>query len=121
MFLFDWATIPGTDFARKLAFTWAAFFTTMGLPISLFTFSIQKEPLQCLVSASAGSMFIVTVLVWRLYLGWQHVGDRLISATVEYEETGWYDGQVRVYGGGTLARGAAEGRCAAGESRGRQA
>lgn len=26
--------------------------------------------------------------------GWQHVGDRLISATVEYEETGWYDGQV---------------------------
>lgn len=28
--------------------------------------------------------------------GWQHVGDRLISATVEYEETGWYDGQVGV-------------------------
>jgi hypothetical protein len=28
--------------------------------------------------------------------GWQHVGDRLISATVEYEETGWYDGQVRL-------------------------
>jgi hypothetical protein len=43
----------------------------------------------------AGSSFIVTVLIWRLYLGWQHVGDRLISATVEYEETGWYDGQVR--------------------------
>lgn len=28
--------------------------------------------------------------------GWQHVGDRLISATVEYEETGWYDGQTWV-------------------------
>ncbi len=29
------------------------------------------------------------VLVWRLYLGWDHVGGRLQSATVEYEETGW--------------------------------
>jgi hypothetical protein len=77
----------------------------MGLPISLFTFSIQKEPLQCLVSASAGSMFIVTVLVWRLYLGWQHVGDRLISATVEYEETGWYDGQVCARGWGQGRKG----------------
>jgi hypothetical protein len=40
-------------------------------------------------------MFVVTVLVLRIYLGWQHVGARLLSATVEYEETGWYDGQVR--------------------------
>lgn len=66
----------------------------MGLPVSAFTFDLHKEMLQCLTAASAGSSFIVTVLVWRLYLGWQHVGDRLISATVEYEETGWYDGQV---------------------------
>ena len=31
----------------------------------------------------------------RIYLGWSYVGDRLLSAAVEYEETGWYDGQVR--------------------------
>jgi hypothetical protein len=30
----------------------------------------------------------------RLYLGWAYIGNRLFSATVEYEETGWYDGQV---------------------------
>jgi len=96
MFLFDWATLPPLEFAQKLVVTWAAFFFTMAMPISLVTFDIQKEPLQCISSATAGSMFIVVVLVWRLYLGWQHVGDRLISATVEYEETGWYDGQVWV-------------------------
>ncbi len=73
---------------------WLGFFITMGLPVSAFTFDLHKELLQCVAAASAGSSFIVTVLVWRLYLGWQHVGDRLISATVEYEETGWYDGQV---------------------------
>lgn len=32
--------------------------------------------------------------VLRLYLGFSHVGSRLLSATVVYEETGWYDGQV---------------------------
>lgn len=36
------------------------------------------------------------MVVIRLYLGWAHVGNRLLSATVEYEETGWYDGQVWV-------------------------
>ena len=29
----------------------------------------------------------------RIYLGWKYVADRLMTATLEYEETGWYDGQ----------------------------
>lgn len=28
--------------------------------------------------------------------GWSYVGDRLLSAVVPYEETGWYDGQMWV-------------------------
>lgn len=88
--------MPLPSFAGKLGVAWLGFFLTMGLPVSAFTFDIHREALQCIAAASAGSSFIVTVLVWRLYLGWQHVGDRLISATVEYEETGWYDGQVWV-------------------------
>ena len=30
----------------------------------------------------------------RLYIGWNHVFRRLTSERVEYEESGWYDGQV---------------------------
>ena len=30
----------------------------------------------------------------RLYLGWNHIFKRLNSERVEYEESGWYDGQV---------------------------
>ena len=30
----------------------------------------------------------------RLYLGWNHVFKRLNSEKVEYEESGWYDGQI---------------------------
>lgn len=32
----------------------------------------------------------------RLYLGWLYVYDRLIKASVSYEESGWYDGQIWV-------------------------
>ena len=30
----------------------------------------------------------------RLYLGWNHIFRRLTSEKVEYEESGWYDGQI---------------------------
>ena len=30
----------------------------------------------------------------RLHLGWNHIYKRLISEKVEYEESGWYDGQI---------------------------
>ncbi len=30
----------------------------------------------------------------RLYLGWKHIFKRLTSEKVEYEESGWYDGQI---------------------------
>nr|XP_027079565.1 protein CONSERVED IN THE GREEN LINEAGE AND DIATOMS 27, chloroplastic-like [Coffea arabica] len=46
----------------------------------------------------------MTLLVVRMYLGWAYVGNRLLSATVEYEETGWYDGQMWVKTAEVLAR-----------------
>lgn len=101
---FDLARQPLPAFALRLARDFAVFFALAGLPVSAFTFDPWKEPAQCLLSAAAGSLFIVTVLVWRLYLGWDHVGSRLQSATVEYEETGWYDGQIWVKSPEVLAR-----------------
>nr|YP_010337043.1 hypothetical protein MW574_pgp039 [Madagascaria erythrocladioides]QUE29072.1 Ycf36 [Madagascaria erythrocladioides]UNJ16628.1 hypothetical protein [Madagascaria erythrocladioides] len=35
-------------------------------------------------------------LILRLYLSWSYVVKRLLSATVFYEESGWYDGQIWV-------------------------
>ena len=37
--------------------------------------------------------FLVSI---RLYLGWRHIFKRLNSEKVEYEESGWYDGQIWV-------------------------
>ena len=40
------------------------------------------------------SLSIPLLISIRLYLGWRHIFKRLTSERVEYEESGWYDGQV---------------------------
>ena len=40
------------------------------------------------------SLSIPFLLSLRLFLGWNHVFKRLTSEKVEYEESGWYDGQI---------------------------
>ena len=40
------------------------------------------------------SLSIPLLITIRLYLGWNHIFKRLSSEKVEYEESGWYDGQV---------------------------
>lgn len=95
-FQFDWATLPLPEFLLRLAGAFMTFFLTLGLPVSAATFSLSDEPVQLFASAAIGSFFITTILVLRLYIGYAHVGSRLLSATIDYEETGWYDYQVWV-------------------------
>tara|TARA_Y100000992_G_scaffold100705_1_gene65279 strand:+ start:221 stop:715 length:495 start_codon:yes stop_codon:yes gene_type:complete len=40
------------------------------------------------------SLSVPILISIRLYLGWNHVFKRLTSERVEYEESGWYDGQI---------------------------
>ena len=40
------------------------------------------------------SLSIPLLITIRLFLGWNHVFKRLTSEKVEYEESGWYDGQI---------------------------
>ena len=40
------------------------------------------------------SLSVPLLISIRLYLGWNHIFKRLTSEKVEYEESGWYDGQV---------------------------
>jgi hypothetical protein len=55
-----------------------------------FKTSIVKYTLLSFFSSLSIPLFISI----RLYLGWNHVYKRLTSEKVEYEESGWYDGQV---------------------------
>ena len=40
------------------------------------------------------SLSIPLLITIRLFLGWNHIYKRLRSESVEYEESGWYDGQT---------------------------
>ncbi|KAL5988160.1 hypothetical protein ACLOJK_035923 [Asimina triloba] len=56
----------------------------------------KLEPLRFILAAGTGTLFLVSLVVLRIYLGWSYVGDRLLSAVIPYEESGWYDGQMWV-------------------------
>ncbi len=41
-----------------------------------------------------GSLSVPFLITLRLFLGWSHIYKRLTSEIIEYEESGWYDGQI---------------------------
>jgi hypothetical protein len=61
------------------------------LVISSFSLSNIKY---FFISSIFIGLVIVTIFCLRSYLGWQYIYSRLMEATVPYEESGWYDGQV---------------------------
>jgi hypothetical protein len=65
----------------------------VGGPVAAASFVPGKYPLRFFLSGAAGAGFLLALALLRLYLGWSYVRDRLVSQTVVYEESGWYDGQ----------------------------
>ena len=64
------------------------------MPISAATFDLSGQPSALFCSASIGACCVVLAVLLRLHLSWSFVGQRLLSAQIEYEESGWYDGEV---------------------------
>ncbi|XP_010262155.1 PREDICTED: uncharacterized protein LOC104600739 [Nelumbo nucifera] len=104
-FPFSWAAGDLPGYCIRLILTGGSFSLFVGLPVSWFgVVNPESEPLKCVFGAVSSGLFVVTLAVLRMYLGWAYVGNRLLSATVEYEETGWYDGQIWVKTAEVLAR-----------------
>lgn len=92
-----------SNYIRALAWIWVPSWAIAG-PVAAASFDPAKFPVQFAIGASAGaSVFLLLALV-RLYLGWKYVRDRLESPVVEYEESGWYDGQTWTKTSEILAR-----------------
>ncbi|CAK9138179.1 unnamed protein product [Ilex paraguariensis] len=104
-FPFSWASGELIEYCSRLFVTGASFALFVGLPVSWFgSVGPESEPLKRVLGAVSSGLFVVTLAAVRMYLGWAYVGNRLLSATVEYEETGWYDGQIWVKTAEVLAR-----------------
>jgi len=70
------------------------FFASVFLFTPLILATIQFSWYAFLFNESVCIFFFLILILVRLYLGWSYVVDRLFSATVFYEESGWYDGQI---------------------------
>ncbi|KAG2496446.1 hypothetical protein HYH03_005670 [Edaphochlamys debaryana] len=94
--LYSWGSLELADYVKRLWGVYAFFFAFVGGPIAYQTFEPTQQPIEWFLSGTTGALLVVAVVVIRIYLGWSYVGDRLLSAAVPYEETGWYDGEMFV-------------------------
>ncbi|XP_057468548.1 uncharacterized protein ycf36-like, partial [Actinidia eriantha] len=94
-FPFSCAAADFVEYCSRLFVTGAFFALLVGLPVAFFgSAGHQSEPVRPALVAASSGLFVVTLAIVRMYMGWSYVGNRLLSVTVEYEETGWYDGQM---------------------------
>nr|YP_009589163.1 conserved hypothetical plastid protein [Corallina ferreyrae]QBL75679.1 conserved hypothetical plastid protein [Corallina ferreyrae] len=59
----------------------------------IFATNIYSWTQFCTVELLFVTVILALILI-RLYLGWSYIVQRLFSATIFYEESGWYDGQI---------------------------
>ena len=64
------------------------------LAISSGSVYFETSTLKYILLSFFSSLSFPFLFSLRLYLGWNHIFKRLTSEKVEYEESGWYDGQI---------------------------
>nr|QCI05854.1 hypothetical protein [Dasysiphonia japonica] len=100
---FTWSTYDITEYLFFILISCIYLFILFGLIIFFFLFGlINISKLFILDFLSIDVVFLFICI--RLYLGWSYVIKRLLSATIFYEESGWYDGQVWIKTAENLTR-----------------
>ena len=90
--IFSWHKTKKSLISVLIRFWVGAF--VLFLIISSGSIYFKTSILKYILLSFFSSLSIPFLISIRLYLGWQHVFKRLTSERVEYEESGWYDGQV---------------------------
>ena len=90
--IFSWPKTKKSVITILIKFWIVAFF--LFLVISSGSIYFKESILKYILLSLFSSLSIPLLVSIRLYLGWNHVFKRLNSEKVEYEESGWYDGQV---------------------------
>ena len=90
--IFSWPKTKKSLILILVKFWLVAF--VLFLIISSGSVYFKSSLLRYILLSFFSSLSIPLIITIRLYLGWNHVFKRLTSERVEYEESGWYDGQV---------------------------
>ena len=91
-FIFSWPKTKKSLMIVLIKFWIGAFI--LFIVISSGSIYFKTSLLKYILLSFFCSLSIPLLISIRLYLGWNHVFKRLTSEKVEYEESGWYDGQV---------------------------
>nr|YP_009294210.1 hypothetical protein Palma_018 [Palmaria palmata]AOM67650.1 hypothetical protein Palma_018 [Palmaria palmata] len=91
--LFNWSTTTNNQFFGQLLLLFTLFYC-IGISINWSIIVTHKLSALLLINSLIFSVLIIEIIMVRLYLGWSYVFKRLASATIFYEESGWYDGQL---------------------------
>jgi hypothetical protein len=90
---FAWPGRGDAGLIRALVSSWL-----LALPFTLLvasgSWSLRHRPLALALAAAVAAVGLPVLLLLRQWLGWRTIHQRLLSERVEYEESGWYDGQV---------------------------
>ena len=90
--IFSWPKTKKSLILILIKFWVVAF--VLFLVISSGSVYFKTSLLKYILLSFFSSLSIPLLISIRLYLGWNHIFKRLTSEKVEYEESGWYDGQV---------------------------
>lgn len=90
---FAWPAESLDGLMRPLLISWL-----LVAPLSVIVASgswvLRHDPARMVAAGAAAAIALPTLLLVRQWLGWSTIHRRLISERVDYEESGWYDGQV---------------------------
>ena len=90
---FLWCIKDKNTYLKSLFYMSLSSFFLCFFVLKISSFSVNNINFLFISSILAG-IILVIFLCLRSYLGWQYIYSRLMEATVPYEESGWYDGQI---------------------------
>ena len=90
---FRWPTKSKNNLYKNLLLSWLIIFPIICI-VETGSFSLRNDPYR-LISLSIIISFLFPILILiRMIIGWNYIFKRLVSEKIEYEESGWYDGQT---------------------------
>ena len=91
--IISWPFLERGIFYRKLLFSWF-FITPISFTISYGSDYLRSNIIELSFVSFTASLLLPILLLIRQWLSWVYIYKRLNSETIEYEESGWYDGQI---------------------------
>ena len=91
--IISWPFLERSTFYRKLTYSWLLI-TPVSLTISYGSDYLKNNIFDLILISLTTSLMFPILLLSRQFLSWIYIYKRLNSENIEYEESGWYDGQV---------------------------